>query len=152
MAIGFPPRHGRNCNPAGDDLLLRLSGSSTCVSPTYYFNSRTQPLDKYGNDIIVHGNLSTCVRQKTQTTVITGTDGTTSYGLDQKADGSYWYNADQQAYVLHLNIWDGGDSHFTSGLNTIILPRSVALQSQLNYTFEDLANRLSGSKLKDLKF
>ena len=138
---------GPSSNVAGDDLLLRLSGTSTCVSPTYNFNSRIQPMDHYGNDIIVHGHLSTYVRQKTQTAVITGTDGTTSYGLDQKADDSYRYNADQQVYVLHLNIWDTGDSHFTSGLNTIILPRSVALQSQLNYTFEDLANRLSGTIL-----
>ncbi len=135
------------CNWLGDDKLLMIQGSSTCQSPTYVFNLGNQPLEYHGNDITVYGTLKTYDRQKTQTTVITGTDGNTSYGLDTASDGTHRFNADQQVYVLYVSDLDGGDSHFTSGLNTIILPRSVALQSQLNYTFEDLLHRLSGTVL-----
>jgi hypothetical protein len=59
-----------------------MDGTGICVSPTCVFNSATQSLDYYGSGIIVHGSLKTYVRQKTQTTVISGTAGNTSYGMD----------------------------------------------------------------------
>ena len=138
------------CNWFREDKQLNIQGTSNCVSPTYYFDTGAENLHYVGTgsgSITVDMTLNTFEPQKTRTTVIEGVGGTTDYGLEQNDDGTYHYDADQQLYVIYVNCTGAGDAHFAPGLNTILLPRAVALQGQLNYTFADLTGRLSGTVL-----
>lgn len=68
-------------------------------------------------------------RPKANTILINGTDS----GLYQRPDGSYRYTADSQLYLFYLNV-SQASGPFVEGLNAMIVPRSIALSSQLNDT------------------
>lgn len=135
-------------NLLGEDRLLRINGASTCESVIYDLCPGTFINIGYEGEILVVIRLSTYVLQKAQTIIIASANGTTTYGLDQTGENTYHYSSDQQLYVVYVNCLDGSDSRFVQGLNTILVPRYVALESQLNYTFADLSNRLSGTVLR----
>ena len=61
---------------------------------------------------------------------------------------SYRYTADGQVYMLYITV-PGNSAHFASGVNTIIVPRYLALESQLNST---LTSNPSGSELSGGEF
>jgi len=58
--------------------------------------------------------------------------------------------ADNQVYAAVLNV-TGTSAHFQSGMNTIILPRAIALQCQLNDTLYNLQN-IGSSPLNGASF
>ena len=48
--------------------------------------------------------------------------------------------------MLYVNCVSGASTaHFVSGVNTVLLPRSVAMESNMNYTFADLMGRSGGT-------
>ena len=75
--------------------------------------------------------IETVVRSKANTIVINSTED--SSGLYVASDGSYRYNADEQVYMIYITT-PGASAHFAAGVNAIIVPRYLALESQLNET------------------
>jgi len=96
------------------------------------------------------GNLTVTIRvenrAKANTILINGTDS----GLYQRPDGSFRYTADSQLYLFYLNV-SQASSPFTEGLNVILVPRSVALSSQLNGSLHSSSSS-SGSSIYNLGF
>lgn len=132
------------------DSQLRFNGNSNCESPTYYFNIDSPLYESwYGNDIDVNMIFRTVAEQRSNVIVINGTAGG-GYGLEETENGLR-YSADEQMYVIYVNNQGRSTTNFDSGLNTILLPRSVALECMLNYTFADLQNRLSGTVFSEAK-
>ena len=86
---------------------------------------------------------------RSHTIVVNGT-GNNSYGLDKVGNG-YRYSADEQVYVLDLTC-SGSDGIFHSGMNTIILPRSIAVYSLLNQSLSDPSSIISGDPLYGATF
>jgi hypothetical protein len=83
--------------------------------------------------------MERAVAEKAKVIVINGTGEDGDYGLDTVSSGVYRYSADDQAYLIVLNV-TGTSAHFQSGMNTIILPRAIALKCQLNDTLYNLQN------------
>ena len=143
---------GPTCNWFREDYLMKMHGSSTCENMFYNFERNSYTDDRRtftfdGTDIYFVVDLRKVSAQLTNTVVISGVHDGESYGLDKIGDNNYRYNADEQLYIIYLDCTQNGNSHFVKGLNTILLPRSVALESKLNWTFEDLPNRLDGTVL-----
>ncbi len=84
--------------------------------------------------------LSKPIQSKAKVIVINGTDGQGGdYGLYKVGTNNYRFNADQQVYMIHLNC-STSNSRFQQGMNTIILPRAIALDCKLNYTLSHLGS------------
>jgi len=66
-------------------------------------------------------------RPKVNTILVNGTDS----GLYERPDGGLRYTADSQLYLFYLNVSQASDP-FEEGLNVMLVPRSIALSSQLN--------------------
>jgi len=106
-----------------------------------------------GNGSQMWGNLTlqirTIVREKSNTVVVNSTD----YGLYEvpSQEDEYRYTGDDQVYMFYLNCSSSSD-HFVEGINTVVLPRSMALQSCINDTLSDLGNISGNSPLHGAAF
>ncbi len=132
----------------GDDEKLDVSPSGNLDHDvTWYLSSDPYILSFQGSkDTLDHDTdaymkvmLERAVTEKAKVIVINGTGEDGDYGLDAVSTGIYRYSADDQVYLVVLNV-SGTSSHFHSGMNTIVLPRAIALQCQLNDTLYDLQN------------
>jgi len=78
--------------------------------------------------------VKTVVREKAHTIVVNATD----YGLDAVKEGEeYRFSGDDQIYMFYLNC-SSASANFVQGLNVIVLPRSLALESKINSTLYNL--------------
>jgi hypothetical protein len=143
----------------GDDEKLDVSPSGNLDhdvtwdmmynSTTLSFQGSKDTLD-HDTDAYMKVMLERAVSEKAKVIVINGTGEDGDYGLDAVSTGVYRYSADDQVYLVVLNV-TGTSAHFQSGMNAIILPRAIALQCQLNDTLYDLQN-ISSSPLNGASF
>ncbi len=133
-----------NAGWLGDDAQLDIDQDDSnkynaywTISSTPFIGTGTDSGGSY--DAYLKMKMERAVAEKAKVIVInvTGEDG--DYGLDAVSTGVYRYSADDQVYLVVLNV-SGTSAHFQSGMNTIILPRAIALQCQLNDTLYDLQN------------
>jgi hypothetical protein len=140
----------------GDDQKLDIDHDSTDEYNIAWTNL-DEPFEGMGYDsggsydAYVKVRLERTVAQKANVIVINGTGNDGDYGLDTVSSGEYRYSADDQVYLINLNVI-GSNAHFSQGMNTIILPRAIALQCQLNDTLYDLASLSSGDPLYGASF
>jgi hypothetical protein len=85
--------------------------------------------------------METVIKPKSNVIIVNSTDDNS--GLYVVGTNNYRYNADEQVYMLYVTT-PGSSEHFVSGVNTIIVPRYLALESQLNDT---LVSNPGGSEL-----
>jgi len=150
---------GDNAVLTGDDEKLDVSPSGNldhdvtwALSSNPYilsFQGSKDTLD-HDTDAYMKVMLERAVSEKAKVIVINGTGDDGDYGLDIVSTGVYRYSADDQVYLVVLNV-TGTSAHFQSGMNAIILPRAIALQCQLNDTLYDLQN-ISSSPLNGASF
>jgi hypothetical protein len=122
-----------------DDRLLDIGPSST-YSLVYNFDlasgdpdvtvTSDGAADGGEDDGQVAVTFLRLVQPRTNTVIVNGTDDGEGYGL-YKVDDEYRYQCDDQVYILYLDCTNSY-GHFTSGMNTVVLPRSVAVSSRLN--------------------
>ncbi len=135
----------------GNDVQLDIDGDSTNKFNANWEISAT-PFIGYGTDsggsydAYLKVKMERAVAEKAKVIVINGTGGDGDYGLDTVSAGVYRYSADDQVYLIDLNV-SSSNGRFQQGMNTIILPRAIALQCQLNDTLYDLASLSSGDPL-----
>jgi len=144
----------------GDDIKLDIeaTGADACDYPfTFYFsNGRTyyvaQGEDESGNwikdantEAEVRWFVETVVKPKANVIVVNSTD---SSGLYRASDNSLRYNEDEQMYLLYITT-PSSSANFASGVNVVIVPRYLALQSKLNGT---LFAGATGTELSGAKF
>jgi len=96
-------------------------------------------------------NLQVATAEKANVIIINGTGDGGDYGLDEVSPGVYRYSADEQVYLINLNV-SSISTHFQQGMNTIILPRAIALECQLNDTLYDLGSMTSSNVLYNASF
>jgi hypothetical protein len=96
-------------------------------------------------------SLTTTIKSRARVIVINGTGDSGDYGLYSAGTNNLRYTADQQVYVLQLNV-TAAYGHFLQGINTIILPRAIALDCQLNYTLSHLTSLVSSDPLYNAQF
>ncbi|HNU36348.1 MAG TPA: hypothetical protein PKJ15_07095, partial [Methanomassiliicoccales archaeon] len=116
-------------SPSGNldhDVTWALSSIPYILS----FQGSKDTLD-HDTDAYMKVMLERAVTEKAKVIVINGTGDDGDYGLDIVSSGVYRYSADDQVYLVVLNV-TGTSAHFQSGMNVIILPRAIALQCQLN--------------------
>lgn len=144
----------------GDDIKLDVAASSpTEYSFTYSLSSSVSYYQTEGgrdwfdgdSDAYMKVSLQTRVADKAKVIVINGTGNDGDYGLEANSTGSYRYSADDQIYMINLDV-SNASTHFQAGINTIILPRAIALQCELNYTLSNLGNMTSGDALYGASF
>ena len=130
----------------GDDIKLDVSSTSNlehtvtwALSTTQYQTSFEGTCGWLDNDAdgYMKVGLQRCVAEKAKVIVINGTSDNGDYGLDAVSTGIYRYSADDQVYLINLNV-STANARFQQGMNTIILPRAIALQCQLNDTLYNL--------------
>ena len=133
-----------NAGWLGDDAQLDIDSDDSnkynacwTISSTPFIGIGTDSGGSY--DAYLKMKMEKAVAQKAKVIVINGTGEDGDYGLDAVSAGVYRYSADDQVYLVVLNV-SGTSAHFQSGMNTIILPRAIALQCQLNDTLYDLQN------------
>jgi hypothetical protein len=137
-------------NPVDGDMDLNFIYTySTALLHLSSFGDHSGEWFNGHSDANVHLTVEKVIQNHSRTIVVNGT-GDNSYGLD-KVGNSYRYSADDQVYVLLLNC-SGSDSTFVSGVNTIILPRSIAVNSQLNQSLSNPASISSGNPLQGATF
>ncbi|MBP7086771.1 MAG: hypothetical protein KBA58_01765 [Methanomassiliicoccales archaeon] len=150
---------GDNAVLTGDDEKLDVSPSGNLdhdvtwvLSSDPYILSFQGSKDTFDHDTDAYMKvkMERAVSEKAKVIVINGTGNDGDYGLDAVSTGVYRYSADDQMYMINLNV-SGSSAHFQSGMNTIILPRAIALQCQLNDTLYDLQN-ISSSPLNGASF
>jgi len=95
--------------------------------------------------------LQVATAEEANVIIINGTGDGGDYGLDEVSPGVYRYSADEQAYLINLNV-SSASTHFEQGMNTIILPRAIALECQLNDTLYDLGSMTSSNVLYNASF
>jgi hypothetical protein len=144
-----------NAGWLGDDAQLDIDQDNTNKYNAYWTIS-TSPFIGTGTDsggsydAYLKMKLERAVAEKARVIVINGTGEDGGYGLDAVSTGVYRYSADDQVYLVVLNV-TGTSAHFQSGMNAIILPRAIALQCQLNDTLYDLQN-IGSSPLNGASF
>ncbi len=104
--------------------------------------------DGYDNDRDANLTLQvqTVLREKAHTVVVNSTD----YGIYEVEDGGR-YTADDQLHLFYLNC-SSSSTHFVQGLNVVLLPRSIALESKVNDTLMDLEHITESSPLYQASF
>jgi hypothetical protein len=139
---------GDNAVLTGDDEKLDVSPSGNLdhdVTWDMVYNSTTLSFQgskdtfDHDTDAYMKVKLERAVTEKARVIIINGTGEDGDYGLDVVSTGIYRYSADDQVYLVVLNV-TGTSAHFQSGMNAIVLPRAIALQCQLNDTLYDLQN------------
>jgi hypothetical protein len=142
-----------------DDILLDIGpGSERNFSFTYTLGSTysassegTMDLFDFDADAKLSVSLTTAVKTRAKVIVINGTGDEGDYGLYSVGTDNLRYTADQQVYVLQLNV-SSSSTHFQQGINTVILPRAIALDCQLNYTLSHLTSLSSSDPLYSAQF
>jgi hypothetical protein len=143
----------------GDDIKLDVSSTSNLehtvtwtLSTTQYQTSFEGTCGWLDNDAdgYMKVGLQRCVAEKAKVIVINGTGEDGDYGLDEVSTGVYRYSADDQVFLINLNV-STANARFQQGMNTIILPRAIALQCQLNDTLYNLQN-ISSTPLAGASF
>jgi len=144
-----------NAGWLGDDAQLDIDQDDTnkynaywVISSTPFIGTGTDSGGSYDASLKV--KLEKAVAEKAKVIVINGTGDDGDYGLDTVSTGVYRYSADDQVYMIVLNV-SGTSAHFQSGMNTIILPRAIALECQLNDTLYNLQN-IASSPLNGASF
>lgn len=81
--------------------------------------------------------IEAVVPERSNVVLVTGIQDGEEYGLVE-TDNGYRYNADEQVYVLYIDFINPVPfgSPFVRGTNTVIIPRSVAVASDLGYYLE----------------
>ncbi|MFA7341785.1 MAG: hypothetical protein WCY65_01255 [Candidatus Methanomethylophilaceae archaeon] len=129
----------------GDDIKLDVAtGSPTeysftyslSTSVTYYQTEGGRDWSDGDSDAYMRVSMQTRVAEKARVIVVNGTGADGDYGLETTSTGSYRYSADDQLYMVNLNV-SNQSTHFQQGANTIIVPRAIALACQMN---DSLAN------------
>ena len=145
----------------GGDSLIDIRNPAGSYDWTYSMSST--PMSCVGDghasgftcdsrDATVKFNMSTVVLGRSNTIVVNGTNKGDGYGLSQTPSGSYRYSADDQVYIVYLNCSNAYNTLFKQGLNVIVLPRSVALASNLNTTLQNLGSISSSSPFFNASF
>ncbi|MBI0581755.1 MAG: pre-peptidase C-terminal domain-containing protein [Methanomassiliicoccales archaeon] len=143
----------------GDDEKLDVSPSGNLdhdVTWDMVYNSTTLSFQgskdtfDHDTDAYMKVKLERAVTEKAKVIVIHGTGDDGDYGLDAVSTSVYRYSADDQVYMINLNV-SNANGRFQQGMNTIILPRAIALQCQLNDTLYDLQN-VASSPLNGASF
>ncbi len=88
-------------------------------------------------DAQVQFEMERQVKTRSTLIVINGSDDSGGYGLTEISDSDFRYSADQEVYVFNLDV-SSGNGRFQTGMNTIIVPRCIALECILNATLENL--------------
>ena len=145
-----------NAGWLGDDAQLDIDQDDTnkynaywTISSTPFIGTGTDSGGSY--DAYLKMKMERAVAEKAKVIIINGTGGDGDYGLDTVSAGVYRYSADDQVYLIDLNV-SSSNGRFQQGMNTIILPRAIALQCQLNDTLYDLASLSSGDPLYGASF
>ena len=140
----------------GSGLLFEATAADACDYPfTFYFsNGRTNYVAKgedesgkwikdANTEAEVRWYVETIVKPKANVIIVNSTD---SGGLYQAADG-FRYNEDEQMYLLYITT-PSSSANFASGVNVVIVPRYLALESKLNGTLfaGAIGTELSGAK------
>ena len=139
-----------------NDVQLDIDGDSTNKFNANWEISST-PFIGYGTDsggsydAYLKVQMERAVAEKAKVIVINGTGDEGDYGLDTVSAGVYRYSADDQVYLIDLNV-SSSNGRFQQGMNTIILPRAIALQCHLNDTLYDLASLSTGDPLYGASF
>ncbi len=142
----------------GDDIQLDIdSDSSNQYDVTWTISSTPFVGENEGSggsdNAYVKVKLSKQIQSNAKVIVINGTDGNGGdYGLYKVGTNNYRFNADQQVYMLYLNVSSGTSAHFTTGMHTVILPRAIALECGLNYTLSHLDTINTNNLLYDADF
>jgi hypothetical protein len=136
----------------GDDI--RLDVESTGVDTldltfTYTFGDRYNYSAKAElngqNDMNVEAevrfNMESVIKPKANVIVVNSTEENS--GLYVVGANNFRYSADEQVYMLYVTT-PGTSTHFASGVNTIIVPRYLAVDSLFN---DSLTSDPSGSEL-----
>ncbi len=82
-------------------------------STTLSFQGSKDTLD-HDTDAYMKVKLERAVSEKARVIVINGTEEEGDYGLDAVSTGVYRYSADDQVYMVVLNV-TGTSAHFQSG-------------------------------------
>jgi hypothetical protein len=140
-------------NTVGDDIKIDAGGDAGDGKEWWYtFNTTysSQTVTNSGSDVVLTAKFEKVVQQRANTIVVEGLQDNQTYGLT-KIGTMYRYDADDQVILLYLNC-SSSYMHFVSGTNVIILPRSVALGSQLNDTLFGIDNITSTDPLFEATF
>jgi len=124
------------------DSQIKFSGGSNCVAVAYSPGG-TANVEWSGDQLRVGMSFSTVVQQTANLIVVSGVNGDDEYGLEQYGS-EYRYSADEQMFVVYVKC-SGSGYGFVNGMNTILVPRSVALSSSMNQTFSDLYHLAGGT-------
>jgi hypothetical protein len=159
MFISFEAVADDAGSASNDDILLDIGpGSERNFSLTYTLGSTytgasegTMDLLDFDADARLFVGLTTTIKTRAKVIVINGTGDEGDYGLYSVGTDNLRYTADQQVYVLQLNV-SSSSTHFQQGINTVILPRAIGLESQLNYTLSHLTSLSSGDPLYSAQF
>ena len=123
----------------GDDVKMDgVSGDARDYSFTYYFSygsysastQGSQDLLDFDTDVYYHFYVEKVVDpSRSRTIVINSTEENSD--LYVVGANNYRYTADDQVYMLFLRV-SGSSEHFVNGINTVIVPRYIALDSLFN--------------------
>jgi len=148
---------GKDCSVYGGDLKLDINSTDSEELRFVWHIDPDDPYYGYGqgsggeDDAEIGYSLQLCCAEKANVIIINGTGDGGDYGLDEVSPGVYRYSADEQAYMINLNV-SSASTHFVQGMNTIILPRAIALECQLNDTLYDLGSMISSNVLYNASF
>jgi hypothetical protein len=127
--------HEAGSFPFNDDIKLDIGSDGGDDKEWWYtFNTAysSQTVTNAGSDVSLTAKFEKIVQQKTNTIVVEGVQDNQTYGMTHVGT-EYRYSADDQVILFYLDC-SSSYSHFVSGTNVILLPRSVALESKLNDT------------------
>ena len=139
----------------GDDVQLDGASGSACdFSFTYYFSSSrytastqgSQDLLDFDTDVYYRFYVEKAVDPpRSRTIIINSTEENTD--LYVVGANNYRYNADDQVYMLYLQV-SGSSAHFVNGMNVVIIPRHIALDSKFNDVLKSApsSSELSGGE------
>jgi len=83
----------------------------------------------FDSDCYMKVMMERTVKARSNLIVVNGSDSSGGYGLYKVSTNNYRFNADQEVYVIDLNVATG-NSRFVTGMNTILFPgRSLSIAS-----------------------
>jgi hypothetical protein len=142
----------------GDDIQLDIDSDGTnqygitWTISSSSFVGENEGSGSSNDDAYIKVQLSKQIQTKARVIVINGTDADGGdYGLYKVGTNNYRFNADQQVYMLQLYV-NSSSTHFQQGMNTIILPRAIALECKLNYTLSHLGTMNNADPLRNAEF
>ncbi|MBI0582822.1 MAG: hypothetical protein ISF22_01195 [Methanomassiliicoccus sp.] len=150
-----------NAGTIGDDILLdcEATGVDTCeyYLTCNYTDGRTDFAAKaelYGgsdwnSECEVRFYIEPVIAPKSNLIIVNSTEENSDlYVVYRSIYPDYRYTADGQVYMLYITV-PGNSAHFSPGVNTIIVPRYLALESKFS---DVLTSNPSGSELSGGQF